>query len=153
MSLDAYQARTGNSQFMDQFDMYVSMHDTDAAGVVYATNPANWANVGCENLFRKAGWPLERILTEAIHFPVVRVEINHHRRLPLGTRVTVRTWIAEVRRTSFRMDTTIEDAGEKCASVSRTAVAVRRGHGPVSVPEWLRELAAGAGPSEPGASP
>lgn len=125
---------------VDEYRSHVSMHHTDAAGVVYVGTPYQWAQVGMENIFRRAGHPLES-LHGNIHYPMVRQEINHFGRLRLGDPLTVRTWVDRVGNRSFTVATQLlKDDGSVAVTVEFTAACVARDGTKPPVEQWLRDL-------------
>lgn len=125
----------------DEYRSHVSMHHTDAAGVVYVGAPYQWAQVGMENLLREVGHPVGSLHHTNIHYPMVRQVINHHRSLHLGDELTVRTWIDRVGTRSFTVACNISKVGgEVHVTVEFTAVANGRDGTKPPVEDWLREL-------------
>lgn len=133
------------STFEDRYATHVSMHHTDAAGVVYIASPSQWAQVGMENLFRAAGHSIEELAKAPVHYPMVRMEINHHGKLRLGDALTVRTFVARVGSRSFtvRSEVALAD-GPVRVTVDFTGVAVGRDGTKPLAEDWLRELYEGA---------
>ncbi|WUH98212.1 hypothetical protein OHR68_32635 [Spirillospora sp. NBC_00431] len=130
---------------VDEYPSRVSMHHTDAAGVVYIGHPVQWAQVGMENLFRAAGHPVEALGRADVHYPMVRQVINHHRKLRLGDALVVRTFVSHVGNRSFT--TTTQVAGPDGAvhvTVELTGVAVGRDGSKPAAGTWLRDLRSGA---------
>lgn len=133
------------SVFEDVYTSYVSMHHTDAAGVVYVASPSQWAQIGMENLFRAAGHPIEELGPAPVHYPMVRLEINHRGKLRLGDALTVRTFVARVGSRSVTVRSEIALAsGPVRIVVDLTAVAVGRDGSKPHAENWLRELYEGA---------
>ncbi|WP_067458153.1 acyl-CoA thioesterase [Actinomadura macra] len=127
--------------YMDEYASRVSMHHTDAAGVVYIGHPIQWAQVGLENLFRAAGHPVEELGQANVHYPMVRQVIDHHRRLSLGDLLVVRTFVTAVGNRSFTTTTQIaKPGGEVHVTVGLTGVAVSRDGSKPIAEQWLRDL-------------
>lgn len=127
----------------DQFDTHVSMPETDAAGVVYATTPADWAQLGMENLLRSVGRPLEDLVGRDLHYPVVNLTIDHSARMGLGTPISVKTWVAHVGNRSVKVRTEVTPSGADgpAATCERTLVARSRTGQPVVAEDFWRQLA------------
>ena len=80
----------------DVFHTHVTLQHTDAVGVLFAASPITWAQLGFENLMRAAGHPLETVLWAETHYPIVKLTIEHQRKLTLGTEICVETYIERV---------------------------------------------------------
>ena len=126
--------------YKDEYDSYVSMHHTDAAGVVYIGAPIGWAQVGLENLFRAVGHSIESLKLANIHYPMVRQVISHQKSLHLGEPVRVTTWIGKVGTRSYTVvtDITAPD-GTPHVSVELTGVAKGRAGTKPPVEDWIRD--------------
>ena len=131
--------------FKDEYDAYVSMHHTDAAGVVYVGAPIAWAQIGLENLFRSAGHSIESLKVANVHYPMVRQVINHARSLALGDPVKVTTWVGKVGSRSYTVVTEIAGAsGDVHVTIELTGVAKGRDGSKPPVEDWIRDLHAEA---------
>ncbi|TYK51409.1 acyl-CoA thioesterase [Actinomadura decatromicini] len=127
--------------YVDEYTSRVSMHHTDAAGVVYIGHPVQWAQVGMENLFRAAGRPIEELGRADVHYPMVRQVINHYGALRLGDLVVVRTFVSRVGGRSFTTTTRIaKPDGRVHVTVELTGVAVGRDGTKPPAGQWLRDL-------------
>lgn len=127
--------------YRDQYDSYVSMHHTDAAGVVYIGAPITWAQVGVENLFRAAGHSIESLKGAEIHYPMVRQVISHKKPLYLGDPVTVTTWVGRVGSRSYSLVTEVSvPDGAVHVAVELTGVAKGRDGSKPGVEDWIRDL-------------
>lgn len=127
--------------YVDEFITHVSMHHTDAAGVVWVGAPVQWGQVGMENLFRSAGHPIESLKLSNTHYPIVRAEVNHHQKLRLGEELVVRTFIARVGGRSFTVATQIaKPTGEVHVTVELTGVANGRDGSKPQAEQWLRDM-------------
>lgn len=129
----------------DEFETFVSMPETDAAGAVYATRPGDWAQMGMENLLRSVSRPLEGLVGRDLHYPVVNLTINHDARMGLGMHIRVRTWVSYVgnRSVKVRTEITPADAQSPAATCVRTLVARSRTGESVVAEGFWRELADG----------
>lgn len=131
--------------YVDEYTSHVSMHHTDAAGVVYIGHPIQWAQIGMENLFRAAGHPVEELGRANVHYPMVRQVINHHRKLRLGDPLAVRTFVSRVGNRSFTTTTQIaKPDGTVHVTVELTGVASGRDGSKPLAEQWLRDLHAEA---------
>lgn len=127
--------------YVDEFATHVSMHHTDAAGVVWVGAPVQWGQVGMENLFRAAGHPIESLKLSNTHYPIVRAEVNHHRKLRLGAELVVRTFVSRVGGRSFTVATQIATpTGEVHVTVELTGVANGRDGSKPQAEQWLRDM-------------
>lgn len=125
---------------VDEFQLRVSLTDTDAAGVIYVSSPARWAQVGFENLMRALGHPLEDLLQRDHHYPVVNLTIDHRSPLTLATPITVRTGVTRVGQRSVEVLSLISDQhGSLCCSVKRVCVAKSRTGKDVTAEAWFKE--------------
>lgn len=131
--------------YVDEFATYVSMHHTDAAGVVWVGAPVQWGQVGMENLFRAAGHPIESLKQANTHYPIVRAEVNHHQKLRLGEELIVRTFVSRVGGRSFTIATQIaKPTGEVHVTVELIGVANGRDGSNPQAEQWLRDMQAQA---------
>lgn len=141
MSSNGHHQAVNQDGFVHEYPSYVSMHLTDAAGVVYLGAPSQWAQVGLENLFRGAGHPIESTQHTNVHFPMVRQTIDHFHKLRLGEAVVVRTWVDRVGTRSFTIATEVSKPdGPVHIRVEFTAVTMGRDGTKPSVETWIREL-------------
>lgn len=126
---------------VDEFATHVSMHHTDAAGVVWVGAPVQWGQVGMENLFRAAGHPIESLKLSNTHYPIVRAEVNHHSKLRLGEELIVRTFVSRVGGRSFTVATQISTpTGGVHVTVELTGVANGRDGSKPQAEQWLRDM-------------
>lgn len=137
---DLQEAATDTVAFVDEYSSFVSMHHTDAAGVVYVGHPIQWAQVGMENLFRAAGHPIETLGQAPIHYPMVRLDINHWGKLRLGDPLRVRSFVSHVGNRSFTVRTQVISNDSIRVTVDMTGVAVGRDDTMPRAEDWLREL-------------
>jgi acyl-CoA thioesterase FadM len=130
------------TKLVDSFETHVIMPDTDAAGVLYHTAPSRWAEVGFENLLRRAGMPLEDVLPRDLHYPVVSVKIDHFSPLALGRRVTVKTGVVRIGKRSVEVLAVVTDeTGKLACTVRRVAVAKSRSGQEVVAEPVLAQIA------------
>jgi acyl-CoA thioesterase FadM len=134
---------TDTGQLSDRFTTHVTLQHTDAVGVLFAAAPMTWAQLGFENLLRAAGHPLETVVFGEIHYPIVKLVVEHRRKLVLGTAIGVETYVERVgnRSVEVRSDITIAATGELACFVTRTGVAVGQDSLPAPVEPWMRALA------------
>lgn len=129
---------------VDEFERYVALNDTDAAGVIYAASPSSWFQEGVENLYRAAGHPLEQVLQSAVDYPVVNLTINHRNVLRLGDRVRVVTRATRVGGRSVTFACTVfREDGVVAVAMEQTQVAVSNVDRTqkAELEPWIRELA------------
>jgi acyl-CoA thioesterase FadM len=127
---------------VDSFRSRVILSDTDAAGIIYMTAPAAWAQSGFENLLIAAGLPIEILLGRDHHYPVVSFTIEHHAALTLGTPITVRTGVLAVGNRSVNIVTTITNdrTGILSCTATRIAVAKSRSGEKVLAEDMFRDI-------------
>lgn len=127
----------------DVFHTHVTLQHTDAVGVLFAASPITWAQLGFENLMRAAGHPLETVLWAETHYPIVKLTIEHQRKLTLGTEICVETYIERVgnRSVDVRSDVTVSETGDLACCIRRTGVAVGQDGSAVPAEQWMRDLA------------
>ncbi len=129
-----------STHFLDEYDAFVSMHHTDAAGVVYIGAPIGWAQIGMENIFRAAGHAVETLHAQNVHYPMVRQDISHAKSLRLGEPIVVRTFVSKVGTRSFTITTQILKADTVHVTIQLTGVAVGRDGTKPAVEPWITDL-------------
>lgn len=126
---------------IDEYRTRVVLSDTTARGELRASAPVAWLQRGIENLYRRAGYPVEVMLAGELAYPVVALGIRYLSPVELGESLIIQTQLIMVGNRSYteRCQVSLAD-GTLAVEVQWTHVVVRAGK-PVGVPEWLRELA------------
>lgn len=128
-------------EIIDEYRTRVVLSDTTAGGALRAAAPVAWLQRGIENLYRRAGRPVEVMLAGELAYPVVALDIRYFSPVEVGESLTIQTQLVKVGNRSYTERCRVSMAdGTPAVEVQWTHVVVRAGK-PVGVPEWLRELA------------
>jgi YbgC/YbaW family acyl-CoA thioester hydrolase len=123
------------------------MRDMDTVNIYYATY-YEWMERSFGGLLAGAGHPASSIFASGLAFPIVESGCTYLAPVALDDLLRVRSWVAEVGRTSFtaRHEFLRDPDGTVVARGFVTCVWARRpSMTPVPVPDWCRALAAGGG--------
>jgi thioesterase-3 len=127
--------------------------ELDALGHVNNAKYLEYLEWGRFEWVRQAGVPIDSFGRGALSTVIVNVNINYRREATMGERLTVRTWLAAIGRSSFRIGQEIVNGrGETVAdAVVTSAMFDMRTRRSVPVPDDLRAtfqaLVREAGPS------
>jgi acyl-CoA thioester hydrolase len=117
----------------------VSMAHVDNRQIFFASYFL-WMQEAYEELLLHLGHPVEGHVREGVETPIVSVKCDYVRPTRLGDEVGVRARVAEVGRTSFRIQYDLTANGSDVARGHITHVCTDPTAGrPVSVPNWLRD--------------
>ena len=96
----------------------VRWRDVDPAGIAFYPRFYEWYDVGCEAFFEALGlaWPELFAKYEIIGVPILESGSRFSSPVRYGDVLTVRSAVAWVRRTTFRMEHTISVGERLCAT-------------------------------------
>jgi len=96
----------------------VRWSDVDPAGVVFYPRFFEWYDLGCEELFASLGlsWPEAFPKYEIVGVPIVESGSRFASPVRYGDTLTIRSAVAWVKATTFRMEHTISVGERLCAT-------------------------------------
>lgn len=120
------------------------MAEVDAAQIHF-TALFRWMDRGLSEWLAEVGYPFTRLLEEGPGVPIVDVRCRFLARIHLDDELTLRTWMADVGRTSIRSRHEFRRGEEVVAEGRLVHVCVDRAtRATVPVPAWLRAQAVSA---------
>lgn len=104
----------------------VGLHDTDAAGVIYAPNIIRMAMIGYEALLVDIGYGMPVLFRRrTLGLPLVHIEADFQQPLTAGECITIELHVAAIGTSSYRMEYRfVSAAGGLCATAATVHVAV-----------------------------
>jgi acyl-CoA thioesterase FadM len=98
--------------------VHVRWGDVDLAGIAFYPRFYEWYDLGCEALFVSLGlpWPETFPRYEIIGVPIVESGSTFSSPVRYGDVLTIRSAVAWVKTTTFRMEHTISVGGRVCAT-------------------------------------
>lgn len=115
--------------------------ETDAQGVVYYANYLVWFEVGRVEFIRRHGISYADLEAQRLGIMVVEAQCRYYAPAFFDDLITVRTWIDEVRRSSFRFRYQVRRGETLLADGYTVQVMVDLGRRePVPIPPALRQL-------------
>ena len=108
-------------------EIEVQWGDLDSAGIVFYPNFFSWADEGTHRLFRSAGLPMDRLLTERkMSFGLVASAADFHSPARYGNRLLYRTVISKLGGRSLEMTHRVVRAEDETpvATVRETRVCM-----------------------------
>ena len=133
--------------------VHVRWGDVDLAGIAFYPRFYEWYDLGCEALFTSLGlaWPETFPRYDIVGVPIVESGSTFSSPVRYGDVLTIRSAVAWVKATTFRMEHTISVDGRLCATGFEVRAWVARPStpgGPLSakpIPdEVVRKLKGGA---------
>lgn len=118
----------------------VSLRDMDAVSIYYSSY-YEWMERSLAEFLARAGHPISTIFDGGRALPVVRSECSYLAPVKLDDRLRVRSWVADLGRTSFTMAHAFtRENDEACVAFGLvTHVWVERAAmRPIPVPDWVR---------------
>jgi acyl-CoA thioester hydrolase len=94
---------------MNTIEAKIYYEDTDCANVVYYANYLKYLERGRTEFLADHGFKVSELAAQGTVFVVARVEIDYRSSARLGETIVVKTWLAEMTRTSLLMGTTMTD--------------------------------------------
>lgn len=123
----------------------IVMSEVDVAQIHF-TALFRWIDRGLTEWLALAGHPFTRLLEEGPGIPLVDVRATFRQRIMLDDILVLRTWVARPGRSSFRSRHVFTRGGEVAAEGEAVHVCVdRETRETLTVPDWIRELAADEG--------
>ncbi len=119
--------RVARSPFV--FSFRVSLHDTDAAGVMFFAHLFRHAHDAYEAFMTDIGLPLDALIRAGkTALPLVHAEADYQAPMRHGDRIDVEVRVADVARRGFRLSYRFLDAtGQSAATALTVHVRVRPG--------------------------
>ncbi|HEY3101119.1 MAG TPA: thioesterase family protein [Methylomirabilota bacterium] len=98
--------------------VHVRWGDVDLAGIAFYPRFYEWYDLGCEALFASLGlaWPETFPRYEIVGVPIVESGSTFSSPVRYGDVLTIRSAVAWVKTTTFRMEHTISVDGRVCAT-------------------------------------
>lgn len=130
----------------------ISLHDTDAAGVMFFAHLLRHAHDAYEGLMTQLGWPIDALIRERrLALPLAHAEADYHRPLRHGDQVDCAAQVTAVGNRTFTLHYRFSAAdGQLAATAGTVHVAVDPDHapdGPVALPAALAAALRGAAPT------
>ncbi len=94
---------------MNTTEVKIYYEDTDCGNVVYYANYLKYMERGRTEYLADHGFNVAEIAAQGTVFVVARAEIDYRSSARLGETIVVKTWIAEVTRTSLLFSHTMTD--------------------------------------------
>lgn len=94
---------------MHTIEAKIYYEDTDCGNVVYYANYLKYMERGRTEFLAHHGFSVSELAAGGTIFVVARVEIDYRSSARLGETILVKTWIAEMTRTSLLFGTTMTD--------------------------------------------
>lgn len=127
-----------NAPYVHAHTFRIVMAEVDAAQIHF-TALYRWMDRGLSEWLAEVGHPFTRILVEGPGIPIVEARCRFLARVLLDDELTLRTWIGDIGRTSFRSRHQFLRDGALVADGQLVHVCVNRAtRATVPVPEWLR---------------
>ena len=116
--------------------------ETDAMGVVYHANYIVWFEVGRGDCMRQKGWEYADFEAQGYFLPVSELDARFSAPARYGDRVTVRTWVEEVRsrEVTFGYEVVKGDTGEVLATGHTKHICTDKGGRVRAIPKEVREV-------------
>jgi YbgC/YbaW family acyl-CoA thioester hydrolase len=122
----------------------IVMSEVDVAQIHFVTF-SRWIDRSLSEWLAEIGMPFTRLLEVGPGIPIVDSHLSIRRRVMLDDIITIRTWVGDIGRTSFRSLHEFTRDGDLVAEAQLVHVCVDRAtREPVPVPEWIRAVAASA---------
>ena len=124
-------------------DIRVRYAETDALGVAYYANHFVWFEVGRVSFLRELGMDFAASEREGISFVVAEATCRYHAPAHFDERLTIRTWVEELGRSSLTFAYEIVSRDSECIVATGKTIQVfilmetRR---PIAIPAAPREL-------------
>ncbi len=94
---------------MNTIEVKIYYEDTDCGNVVYYANYLKYMERGRTEFLADHGFNVSELAAQGTVFVVARAEIDYRSSARLGETIVVKTWIAEVTRTSLLFSHTMTD--------------------------------------------
>jgi 1,4-dihydroxy-2-naphthoyl-CoA hydrolase len=109
-----------------RYNYTIGLHDTDAAGVVFAANLIRICHHGYEAFMESIGYGIGSVLKQKkMGLPIVHIEGDFTKFNVVGDRVTIEVRVAEIGTSSFRIIyELIGDNGDCHASAATVHVCI-----------------------------
>ncbi len=104
-----------------QYQFMVSLHDIDAAGVLFFAHLFRRAHDAYETWMEVLGFPLDAMIRDGdLALPLVHAEADYRRPMRHGDKVCVLLSVAEVGTSSFKIDYRFQTPDGDLAATART---------------------------------
>ncbi len=104
-----------------QYQFMVSLHDIDAAGVLFFAHLFRRAHDAYETWMEVSGFPLDAMIRDGdLALPLVHAEADYRRPMRHGDKVCVLLSVAEVGTSSFKIDYRFQTQDGDLAATART---------------------------------
>jgi len=128
---------------MNTIEVKIYYEDTDCGNVVYYANYLKYMERGRTEFLADHGFKVSDLAAQGTVFVVSRCEINYRSSAHLGETISVKTWIAEVTRSSLLFSHTMTDkaSGRLIAEAQARLVCVDPNGKIKRIPSELQERA------------
>ncbi|HET6231252.1 MAG TPA: thioesterase family protein [Longimicrobiaceae bacterium] len=125
---------------VDEMEIEVRSTELDALGHVNNAKYLEYLEWGRFEWVKAAGVPIDSFGRGGVGTVIVNVNINYRREATMGQRLTVRTWLASMGRSSFRIAQEVVDAEGRtvCDAVVTSAMFDTRTRASMPIPDDLR---------------
>lgn len=103
----------------------VQWGETDAAAIVFYPNYYRWFDAATHDLFRVLGYPVSRMLDDAVAVPLVEAQAQFRFPLRYDDEVTLLSRVVEARVRTFRVEHTILRGDQVCCEGYEERIWVR----------------------------
>ena len=128
---------------MNTIDVKIYYEDTDCGNVVYYANYLKYMERGRTEFLADHGFSVSELAAQGTVFVVARVEIDYRSSARLGEAIVVKTWIAEMTRTSLLFGHTMNDkASSRLIAEAQARLVCVDANGKIKrIPSELQERA------------
>ena len=125
-----------------EMEIEVRSTELDALGHVNQAKYVEYMEWGRFDWLRANGLPHQPADTGGVGSVIANVNVNFRREARLGERLTVRTWLAAIGRSSFRFAQDVRNAAGEvvCDAVSTAVTFDLRARASVAIPDELRRM-------------
>ncbi len=123
-------------------EYFVTLPDTDAAGILFFGNYLKLAHVIYEEFMIEIGFSLRHIIDDAeFLIVIVHAESEYKKSLYLGDNFTLSLQVSKIGRTSFELSYTFTNTESQVSATMKTVHVVisKEKKKPIRIPEKLQE--------------
>ncbi len=128
---------------MFEYNSYIKLHDTDAAGVMFFANQFKLVHDAYEAFLEANGLPLGELLAKADYLlPIVHAKTDYKFPLRVGEKFCIKLEVSKIGKSSFVLAHEITGSGSVTAGIGETVhVCIDRRTGEkIPVPPDLRNV-------------
>lgn len=121
-------------------DLRVRYQETDQMGIVYYANYFVWFEVARTEYFRSLGQPYRSFERDGAYLVVVNSSCQYKKPAHYDDLITVKSWIASIKNTSFVFEYKVERKNKVLALGKTVHVFINKKGKPVKIPAKVRQL-------------